>query len=133
MQTDLGPGYLHAEDLLNDGEWKRYTLTIKKVHPANAIKQADGKPITKPVIEFDGTDKRLVLGATNGRLAKCALGTAKVSDWAGRKITLYAAKGNWFGQKDVAAIRVAVPAGRSRPFLTKAILGEDLTGTKVGE
>lgn len=133
MKTDLGPGYLHAEELLVDGEWKRFALTIKTVHEKNTIKSADGTLIDKYVLEFAETAKRLVLGTTNVRLATCAVGTSKAAKWPGKKLSIYAAQGDWFGQKDVAAIRVAVPAGRARPFIAKKDLGKDLTGTKVGE
>ena len=131
MKTDLGPDYLHAEDLLVDGEWKRFALTVKAVHDKNTIKSGDGKLIDKYILEFQETAKRLVMGSTNVRLATCAVGTSKVSKWVGRKLSIYAAQGNWFGQKDVAAIRIAVPAGRARPFVTAAVMGKDLTGTKV--
>lgn len=129
MKNDeLGPGYLHAEDLLADGQWKQYTLTVEKVNPPNTIKSADGKPINKPVIEFAETEKKLVLNGVNQRLMKCALGTGKVTAWVGKKVTLHAALGNWFGQTNVAAVRVRVNEGRARPFLKAEHFGKDLTG-----
>lgn len=120
--------YLHAEDLLRDGKWTEATVTIESVLPPHTVKSADGKLIPKPIVCFAKTDKRLVLGAINTRLMKCAIGTAKVDDWIGKPVTLYAACGNWFGQNNVAAIRVRVSEERAKPFLKPAQLGKDLTG-----
>src|SRR6056297_374605 len=106
MKSELGSGYLHAKEFLKDGAWGEYTLEIQNVHPPNSVKSADGKPIDKPVVDFVETDKRFVLNGTNQRLAKCATGTSKPSEWVGKKLTLYPAQGNWFGQRDVVAIRI---------------------------
>lgn len=128
MKTDMGTGYLHAEDFLKDGKWGEYTLAIKDVHPENTVKSADGKLIDKPVLEFAETEKRMVLGVTNQRLAKCSMGTSKPKAWVGKKLTLYPSQGNWFGQADVVAIRIRVPSGKARPFVTPSQLGKDITG-----
>lgn len=128
MKTELGPEYLHAEELLKDGKWTEATVVIEAVLPPNTVKAADGKLIDKPIVTFQKTNKRLVLGSINSRLMKCALGTAAVKDWAGKPVTLYAASGNWFGQQNVAAIRVRVGNDRAKPFLQPSQLGKDLTG-----
>lgn len=129
MKTELGSGYLHAEDFLKDGRWGEYTLEIKEVHPPMSVKSADGKPIDRPVVDFAETDKSLVLNGTNQRLAKCATGTSKPAEWVGKKLTLYPSQGNWFGQRDVVAIRIRVPDGKARPFVAPTQLGKDITGT----
>jgi hypothetical protein len=132
MKPELGPEYLHAEDLLKDGKWTEATVVIESVLPPNTVKSADGTLITKPVVCFEKTNKRLVLGSDNGRLMICEQGTNKIQDWTGKPVTLYAAAGNWFGQKNVAAIRVRVGNGKAMPFLKLANLGRDLTGTMQG-
>lgn len=128
MKTDLGPEYLHAEDLLDAGKWTERTAVVEAVFPPNTIKSADGKLIDKVIVSFQKTNKRMVLGKINTRLVKCALGTAKPDEWIGKQLTLYATSGNWFGQQNVAALRVRVPNGRAKPFLKPAQIGEDLTG-----
>lgn len=130
MKPDLGPEYLHAEDLLQNGEWKQYALTIRSTIAPNTVKSADGKLIDKPILEFSETEKRLVLNKINQRLCKCALGSAKPTEWVGKKITLHAARGDWFGQKNVAAIRVRIPEEGAKPFLSAKNFGTDLTGVK---
>lgn len=129
MKTELGPEYLHAEDLLRDGKWSESTAVIAEIVPPGTVKAADGKIIDKPIVRFEKTAKQLVLGKINERLIKCALGTAKVAEWVGKPVTLYAAGGDWFGQQNVAAIRIRVPLGRAKPFLQAKQLGKDLTGT----
>lgn len=129
MKTDIGPEYLHAEDLLKSGKWTEATVTIESVLPPNTVKSADGKLIAKPIVTFEKTDKRLVLGKVNTRLLKCAMGSAKVEEWIGKPVTFYAAAGNWFGQRNVAAIRIRVPDERAKPFLKPDQVGKDLTGS----
>lgn len=133
MQTppnkDLGPEYLYAEDLLIDGEWKEFTLTVKAVHPPGTVKKKEGGTIDKPVVEFEKTAKRLVLCKTNQRLAHMVMGTAKVSEWVGKKMTLYAGRGKAFGYM-TPWIRIRTTAGMT-PYGVRKHLGDDLTGTRV--
>lgn len=126
----MGPEYLHAESFLVDGVWKEFALTIASVTQPNEIKAADGKLIDKPIIAFEESEKRLILGKVNERLAKYAIGSAKPKDWIGKKITLYAVCGDWFGQPNVAAIRIRIPQGKPLPFIAKKNLGRDITGTR---
>ena len=130
MKTDLGVGFLHAEDMLVEGVWKQFTLTITEVIPRNTIRGGDDKIIEKEVVVFKETDKRLILGKTNARLMKFATGSGKPAEWVGKKITLYPSMGDWFGQKNVAAIRVRLAESKARPFLQSKNLGVDLTGSK---
>lgn len=126
---DLGPEYLYAEDFLIDGEWKEYSLVVKAVHPPGTVEIHDGSKIKGPVVEFEKTNKKLVLCKTNQRLAHLAMGTAKVSQWVGKKLTLYAGKGKAFGHM-TPWIRVRVAVGMI-PYGVRKHLGEDLTGTRV--
>ena len=130
MKTDLGPEYLHAEEFLIDGVWKEFPVEVKEVLAPNTVKSQDGKLIDKGILVVGKTKKRFVLGSTNERLVACALGSKKPLDWIGKKITLYPVRGDWFGQKNVCAIRVRVPDGMTRPFVQKKSLGEDITGKK---
>lgn len=128
VKKNLGPEWLRAEDFLDDGQWKQYTLTVKAVDPPGTHKSADGEEIDKPVLSFEETPKRLILCSLNQRLAKYAAGTAKATKWIGKKITLYPVTGNWFGQKNVAAIRVRVASEVAHPHIDKKTMGVDITG-----
>ncbi len=134
--------YLHGEDLQRDGVWREFTLTIKDVgEEHSATTKDDGK--TKPRIipgypvYFEETPKVLVLKSGKGvrsinlSFAIAALGTNRRQDWIGQKLTVYPAMGNWFGQTDVVAVRIRVPEGQGRPFVSPAALGVDLTGRPV--
>jgi len=133
MKPELGPEYLHAEELLKDEVWTEATVIVEAVLAPNTVKSADGTFIENPIVCFQKTSKRLIVGKTNRRLMICALGGTKSDDWIGKPVTLYAAAGDWFGQKDVAAIRVRVGKGKAMPFIKPKSLGRDLTGTRQGQ
>lgn len=130
LRLELGGDYLYAEDFLVDGEWKQFTLVVAKVHPQNTLKTQDGKLIDKPVLEFEKSNKKLVMNKTNQRLGKLVVGSNKTSAWIGKQITLYPV-GNVsaFGQR-TCAIRIRVPKDLL-PYGVRKHLGEDLTGKKV--
>lgn len=119
--------FIHGEDLQRGGKWFEITLTIKSVGDKDSMKSQDGKVIPGFPVHFTETEKIAVLKGSNVRLLKAALKTADRSEMAGKKLTLYPVKGNWFGQTDVAAVRVRVPAGVAKPFIQKQHLGTDLT------
>ena len=99
----------------------------KAVHDKNTIKSGDGKLIDKAILEFSvETAKRLVMGSTNVRLAACTVGTSKVSGWVGRSCRFTPPKELDLGKSPLTAIRIAVPAGRARPFADRSRHGEDL-------
>lgn len=125
-----GPEYLRAEDLIDHGVWSRVELTVKAAHKPGTFKSADGKPIDKLVLEFEDYPKRLIVGKLNSRLLRYAIGESTLAGLVGKRLTLYAACGNWFGQKNVAAVRIAIPDGQYRPFLSATSLGTDITGRK---
>lgn len=132
-KKDAGPEYLKAEDLIRDGKWCEYTLTIESVTPANTVKAADGKWIEHPIVSFRKAQKKFICGKTNRRLVIYAAGDSDESKWVGHEITLRACKGDWFGHKNIAALRVAPPQGDGpRPHIAKKDYGVSLTGQKVG-
>jgi hypothetical protein len=119
--------FLHGEDLQREGKWQEFTLTIKDVQEKDSMKSEEGQKIDGWPISFEETPKILVLNTTNTRLAICAIGTNLRSEWPGKKLTVYPVIGSWFGQRDVYALRVRVPAGTPRPFIQPSVLGRDLT------
>jgi hypothetical protein len=130
LRLELGGEYIFAEDLLVDGEWKQYTLTIAKVYPRGTLKTKEGKVIDRNVLEFDRSAKKLVLNKSNERLCKLVIGSNKASAWIGKQITLYAASNvAAFGQK-TCAIRIRVPKDMI-PYGVRKHLGDDLTGKTI--
>lgn len=131
-KADLGDRFLKAEDLLINGEWREWAFEIVATHAENTISAADGKPVDRPIIELKGSkvNKYFVVGKTHKRCLKYEFGTDKASDLVGKKVTLYAALGNWFGVLG-PALRVRVTGNKVQPRIKKSILGEDLTGKKL--
>lgn len=130
-KKDAGPEYLHSDDFMRGGEWKEYTLTISEVIEPNKIRAGDGSLIEHYVLSFEGAEKKFILGSkTNLRLIKFATGSSLPAEWVGKRVTLAAHKGDWFGQQNVAAIRIQIPPHKTKPMLQKKHLGECLTGTR---
>ena len=119
--------FIHGEDLQRNGKHCDITLTIKSVGDKNSMKAKDGKTIEGYPVVFVETEKMAVFKGGNIRLLKAALQTSDREQMAGKKLTIYPVKGDWFGQKDVLAVRVRVPEGIGRPFIPKQHLGKDLT------
>lgn len=119
--------FLYADDLLKDGQFCDVTLTIAEVHTPNTLKGADGKFVEKSALSFVGTPKKLVLNNTNERLVRMATGSTKSDGWVGKKVTLYPVSGNWFGEKNVPAIRIRTPEGTPVQMSVRKQLGRDLT------
>ena len=104
---------------------KPITLTIKGVTQEELTSQR-GKEI-KLIVHFKERDKSLILNKTNTKQIVKFFGP-ETNDWHGKKVTLYAEKGTWFGTEGYA-IRVdgrlpkqdAVPAakqnGTNKPAL----------------
>lgn len=131
------PEYLKAEDLIKDGKWCEFTLTIKQVHEAGSMKNESGDLIQKPVIEFEAAKKMFVCGKTNERIAIYATGESDCSKWGGKQITIGVNKGKWTGKTanlagEVTAIRLRLPPGIPGPTITKHAYGINITGEQVG-
>ena len=85
---------------------KQVALTIKEVNPAYAFKGDKGIDQVKPAVNFEETDKVLILCSTN--LASIArLHGNRPKDWRGKQITLKHARVD-FGKKGnkVDAVRI---------------------------
>ena len=121
--------FLHGEDLRNkDGWFVEVTLTVKCVGDRDSEKDESKRAIPGWPVYFEERDKILILNRTNTKLGIAAMGTKQREEWAGRKLTLYAATlKKCFGQTNVVCIRVRVPAGRPKPFIMPEHLGTDLT------
>lgn len=119
--------FIHGEDLQRNGKWCDITLTIKSVGEKDSMKSADMKTIEGYPVTFVETEKMAVFSGNNIRLMKAALETQNREEMTGKKLTLYPAVGDWFGQANVVAVRIRVPEGKPRPFVQRTHLGRDLT------
>lgn len=136
VKKDAGPDFLKAEDLVKDGKWAEFRLRIKAVHEPGTVQASDKSFIDGWVIEFEGTKKRFILSSSvNQRIMKYATGhsTDECDRWVGKSITLQPRVGNWFGEKNVTAIRVTLPEGQPKPFVQRSAMGEKITGQPFGE
>lgn len=106
-RTLLGYEYLAAEDLGG----KDVTLTIKTVTREDIPQPpAYQDTKTKAVIHFKEVPRKMVCNKTNGSTIIHLYGN-ETDEWIGKRITLYAVRGKFFG-KDQPAIRIRqkVPA-----------------------
>jgi hypothetical protein len=78
---------------------KPVTLTIKGVTQEELTSQR-GKEV-KIIVHFQERDKSLILNKTNTKQIVKFFGP-ETNDWRGRKVTLYAEKGTWFGVEGYA-------------------------------
>jgi hypothetical protein len=55
--------FMHAEDLLQDGEWKQYTLTIDRVIPPGELTYQNKQVCESHVLCFKQTQKMFAISA----------------------------------------------------------------------
>ena len=94
---DLGSDFLKSSDMLVNGQFKAFTLTIDEFFPAGSLKGADKKPIKHPVISFKETKKKMVLNNTSQEILHLVSGTADGTKTPGTKVTLEARVVEAFG------------------------------------
>ncbi len=102
--------YLGAHDLIAAG--KDVTLTIAGVK-METLTLTGGRKEEKPVITFEGTEKKLVMNVTNASIIASIYKTPETDEWIGKRITLYPTT-TQFGPDTVECIRIRsrVPAGK---------------------
>lgn len=130
---DLDHRFLRPEDLRDrKGRWAAWEMTIKRVVPANELKDARKRPIDCQCLEFEQSAKVLALTSkTNKRLLQALHGR----DLAGKSVTLYPVMGPsgdgdgmpWFQTPNMLGIRIRIPAGLAVPKIKPEHLGKDLT------
>lgn len=95
----VNPDYLGAY-ALEPG--KDLTLTIKSAG-IEEITGKDGKKEMKTVVRFQESGiKPLILNRTNAKMITKLHKTPFIEQWAGKRITLYAQAGKWFGEEQEA-------------------------------
>jgi hypothetical protein len=95
------PLYIGAHDLQPGQEVK---VTIKSVSK-EAVKGPDGKDEMCIVAKLEGTQKPMILNKTNCKIIATNFGTPYIEEWAGKAVTIYAAKVKAFGEM-VEALRI---------------------------
>ena len=91
--------YISGEDLLEGA----VTLTIKSIG-IDDVQSERGKE-DKVVIEFEETDKMIVLNKTNAKILTKKFSTPMVESWIGEQVELYSDTVSAFG-KQVFAVRI---------------------------
>ena len=90
--------YLAKEDLAGPS-----VVTIRDVQPQTV----EGSLSPKLIVSFYELVKPLILNSTNIRRIASMLGTAELSAWPGRQVTLYVDTNVEFGGKQVGGIRIS--------------------------
>ena len=94
--------FVSSLDLIGKGD---VTVKIDRVEKHDKIKYQNGQTAKNPILlYFTHTPKPLVLNVTNIKTLTIALGTSNCKEWKGRKVKVFAEKGNYFG-KDQYAVR----------------------------
>jgi hypothetical protein len=115
--SELYPGrFIKAGELLG----KKVTLTIADIDLEELV--GDNGPQVKCVISFKETQKKHVACKTNGLCIKAMFGK-KLSDWVGKRITLFEDQWNgepatriWGSPDIVNDMQVEIALPRRRPF-----------------
>ena len=128
------PLFIYADNLVRDGKWLTPTVTIEHVHLKGTVQGADKRLVDKPCVKFKGSDKMLVLNATNESLLRLQFGSSDYKQWEGQKIVLEPRMiAEAFGERDVPVIRVLLPDDIPVPFRLRKHIGKRLTGNVTKE
>lgn len=92
--------FINSIDLIGEGD---VTVRIDRVEKLESIKFENGNREKNPILlYFTKSPKPLVLRKIHASQISSALGTTNVSQWKGRKVTMYAEPGKWFGKEQHA-------------------------------
>lgn len=72
-----------------DLEGKELRITIDRVADKGTVRREDKTAIDKAVVYFKGSPKGFIIGPTNARSIRMALGINEMSDWPGKQIAIY--------------------------------------------
>jgi hypothetical protein len=94
-------------------EGKDATVTIEKVEAGELHKPGAKKGDKRPLLTLRGTDKKMVVNATNAKAIANLYG-AHVEEWIGKRIALYRTTTNGPGGNTVECIRVRPQAPQQK-------------------
>jgi hypothetical protein len=100
-QSDIGQGAL---------------MTVRGCEPHNVAREG-AEPENKWCLEFEESDKPLVLNSINIQLCEKIFGSDDTDDWVGKRIVLYVDPTVSYGGKVTGGIRVRAPkqANQAKP------------------
>jgi hypothetical protein len=123
-------GFLYGDNLIKNGVWAEFELTIQDVLEPGAVTFANGRTTDKPTLVFKGTSRKWVLPSTQQKLLKQMLGNT-FDEWIGKKVTLRPAVCKT-PQGEAPCVRVKpTVALRTIRIQVRNHFGEDLTGKEV--
>ena len=124
------PGFLYADNLIKQGVWSEFDVTIDEVIEAGGLTFANGQTTNKPTLAFKGTSRKWVLPKTQQDLLKQMLGNT-FDEWIGQKITLRPAVCKTpQGEAPCVRVKPTIPNRHIRIGVRKQF-GEPLTGQEV--
>lgn len=134
MDKEKDSAFLYADDLVKDGKYAEFKITIAEVVPPGGLSYANKRKTSKPTLRFARSPKGWEMPKTQVRLAEMFLGKDH-SQWAGQQVTLYAAlTRSPQGDGDCPAIRLRAPIPASMiPIGIRKWIGQDLTGTQLSQ
>jgi len=118
-KESYGQEFLYAENLLAKGAYQTVKVKIAEAIEPNRLRSANGKPIDKWTLRFDGKAKMLVLCKTNESVLHFVCGGGP-AEWVGKEITLAVREVEAFGDQ-VVAIRVMPVGVKIRKGLVKRL------------
>jgi hypothetical protein len=116
--------FIEALDLIARG--RDATLRVAGVIPAG--KELDGakRPIRKPILAFDRTDRRLILNKTAIDTLVLMFGS-RASAWVGKSITLTVRLiDDAYGQDNLPVVRIVLPTNPPAPYSLRKRFGRPL-------
>ena len=122
--------FLYGDNLIKNGVWAEFEVTIQDVLAPGAVTFANGRTTDKPTLVFKGTSRKWVLPKTQQELLKQMLGNT-FDEWIGKKVTLRPAVCKT-PQGEAPCVRVKpTVAFRTIRIQVRNQFGEDLTGKEV--
>lgn len=123
---DLGSEYLKSSDLLIDGVFKAFSLTIDEFFPSGSLVGGDKKRIDKPVISFKEAKKRMILNSTSQQVLHLVSGTADGTKTPGTKVMIEAREVEAFGERCLGlrlmpAAKMVIPRGLKKRLGNKPV------------
>lgn len=116
---DAGSDFMKSSDMLVNGQFKAFTLTIDEFFPAGTLKSADKKPIKNPVISFKEAKKRMILNATSQEVLHLVSGTSDGTKTPGTKVIVEARVIDAFGDISLGLRLMPNPSTLIRKGLRK--------------
>ncbi len=112
FSQQFGGEFIDAAMLMVRGN-PEVTVTIAEVHAPGVFKDATKKPIDEPVLSFNESPRKLILGSKINRVALALLFGTETDEWIGKKVTLTVRiLPHAFGETNVPCIRVKIDRER---------------------